>query len=346
MLAGHLAGLAGSLAANTKGRKKMGLVNTVKGPVDAASLGPTLAHEHVFVHSPEVEQNWPGDFDERREIGKAAERLQALYEAGIRTIIDLTVVGLGRDIERVARVAEQVDLNIVVATGLYAYAEIPHYFDYRTADFRPGGVDALDELFMRDIEDGIARTGIRPGILKCATDEPGLTPGVERVLRAVARVHRRTGLPISTHTHVGTRRGLDQQRVFASEGVDLSRVVIGHSGDSTDLDYLHQLLDAGSTLGMDRFGIDMILPFEDRVDMVARLCSEGHAARMVLAHDAACHIDWFDPALRAAAAPNWHFLHITADVLPALRARGVTEEQITTMLVENPRRILDHGGPY
>ena len=211
---------------------------------------------------------------------------------------------------------------------------------------RPSGTDVLDDFFLHDIEEGIAGTGVRPGILKCATDEAGVTPAVERVLRAVARVHRATGVPISTHTHAATRRGLEQQAIFAEEGVDLSRVVIGHSGDSTDLGYLEELLDAGSTLGMDRFGVDVYCPTRQRVETVARLCERGWAQQIVLSHDTSCHIDWFDPVQLAAAAPNWHFLHISRDVLPALRAHGVTEDQIDQMLVEAPRRILEQRPGY
>ncbi|HVA03045.1 MAG TPA: hypothetical protein VMU64_04790 [Acidimicrobiales bacterium] len=324
----------------------MGLVNTVRGPVDAGQLGTTLMHEHVFVRSPEVATNWPTGWDRDEQVARAVDRLHELKEAGIDTIVDLTVVGLGRDVETVQEVAAQVDLNIVVATGLYTYNDLPHYFDYRVAALRPSGVDVLDDFFLHDIEEGIAGTGVQPGILKCATDKPGLTPGVERTLRAVARVHRRTGLPISTHTDTGTRRGLDQQRIFTEEGVDLSRVVIGHSGDSTDLDYLGQLLAAGSTLGMDRFGVDAYCPTEKRVETVARLCGSGWTEAMVLSHDAGCHMDWFDDDFLRQAQPNWHFLHISNDVLPALRARGVSDEQIHTMLVDNPRRILDYGPGY
>jgi phosphotriesterase-related protein len=324
----------------------MGQVNTVRGPVDAAALGATLMHEHVFVRTPEVASNWPTGWDPKVRLGQAVERLQELSEAGIGTIVDLTVVGLGRDIELVQQVADQVDLHIVVATGLYTYNDLPHYFDYRGAPFRPSGVDMLDEFFLHDIENGISGSGVRPGILKCATDKPGLTPGVERILRAVARVHRRSGLPISTHTDTRTRRGLDQQRVFADEGVDLSRVVIGHSGDTTDLDYLGELLGAGSTLGMDRFGVDAYCTTEQRIETVARLCEDDWARRMVLSHDAGCHMDWFDDDFLRQVQPNWNFLHISTDVLPAMRARGVSEEHIHAMLVENPRRILDHGSGY
>jgi phosphotriesterase-related protein len=324
----------------------MGQVNTVRGPIDAEALGATLMHEHVFVRSPEVAANWPTGWDRTARVAQAVDRLGELKAAGIDTIVDLTVVGLGRDIDLVQEVAAQVDLNIVVATGLYTYNDLPHYFDYRSAPFRPNGVDQLDEFFLHDIENGIAGSGVRPGILKCATDEPGLTPGVERILRAVARVHRQTGVPVSTHTHTRTRRGLDQQRVFAEEGVDLSRVVIGHSGDSTDMDYLGELLDAGSTLGMDRFGVDAYCPTPQRVETVARLCEGGHVQAMVLSHDAGCHLDWFDDDFLRRAQPNWNFLHITTDVLPALRARGVSDDQIHTLLVDNPRRILDYGPGY
>ena len=324
----------------------MGQVQTVLGPVDADRLGVTLMHEHVFILSPEVQQNWPTGWDEETAVAKAVDRLNELAAAGVSTIVDLTVVGLGRDIRLVKRVAEQVDLNIVVATGLYTYDALPHYFDYRSAAFRPDNIDALEEFFLVDIEDGIAGSGVRPGILKCATDKPGVTPGVERVLRAVAKVHRRTGIPISTHTHAPTHRGLEQQRIFESEGVDLSRVVIGHSGDSTDLEYLEALIQAGSTLGMDRFGVDIYCPTEQRIETVVRLCDMGWTSQLVLSHDAACHVDWFDAELLRQSAPNWHFLHLTNDIIPQLRDRGVTEAQVKTMMVDTPRRLLDNGPGY
>jgi phosphotriesterase-related protein len=198
---------------------------------------------------------------------------------------------------------------------------------------------------VKDVEEGIGDTRVRAAILKCATDQPGVTPGVERVLRAVAQAHRRTGVPISTHTHAGTRRGLEQQRIFEQEGVDLARVVIGHSGDTTDIDYLEELIGNGSYIGMDRFGIDVLLSFEDRVNTVARMCERGHAEKMVLSQDAACFNDWL-PENVNVILPRWHFLHIHNDVIPALRERGVTDAQINTMLVDNPRKIFERQDRY
>ena len=166
------------------------------------------------------------------------------------------------------------------------------------------------------------------------------------VLRAVARAHRRTGVPISTHTHAATQRGLDQQRIFTEEGVDLSRVVIGHSGDTEDIAYLEKLIAAGSTLGMDRFGIDSMLPTDKRVATIAKLCERGHAERIVLSHDASCYIDWYPEAPLKQAMPRWHFLHIPDDVVPALRAAGVSDAQIEAMTTSNPRRIFERQGAY
>jgi phosphotriesterase-related protein len=322
-------------------------VNTARGPIDTSALGVTLMHEHVFIMTTEIMQNYPeGWGDEAAREADAVARLNELNAAGVDTIVDLTVIGLGRYIPRIARVAAATKLNIVVATGLYTYNDVPFYFHYMGPGAQLDGPEIMTDMFVRDIEQGIADTGVKAAILKCATDEPGVTPGVERVLRAVAQAHRQTGAPISTHTHAPTRRGLEQQRIFADEGVDLSRVVIGHSGDSTDSDYLEELIANGSYIGMDRFGIDLILPFEDRVNTVARMCERGHADKMVLSHDASCYFDALPETFVPVALPNWHYMHIHHDVLPALRERGVTDEQITTMLVDNPRRIFENRGRY
>lgn len=322
-------------------------VETVRGAIPTSDLGVTLMHEHVFVLSPEIMANHPeGWGDEKDREDAAVEKLNALKAIGVDSIVDPTVIGIGRYIPRIQRVAARTDLQIVVATGLYTYNDVPMYFHFTGPGTALGGAETMTELFVRDITEGIADTGVKAAILKCATDAHGLTPGVERVLRAVAAAHRATGVPITTHTHAHSRRGLDQQRIFAEEGVDLSRVIIGHSGDTKDIAYLEELIAAGSYLGMDRFGVDNILSFDDRVDIVAQMCERGHADKMVLAHDASCYIDWLPEAALPLVLPNWHYLHIHNDVLPALRARGVSEDQITTMLVDNPRAIFSHGGGY
>ena len=315
-------------------------VETVRGPVDTADLGRVLMHEHVFVLGTEIRQNYPdfpNPWDEEARVADAVAKLTACKSRGIDTIVDPTVIGLGRYIPRIQRINAQVDINIIVATGIYTYNEIPFQFQTGLIFDTP---EPLVELFVKDIHEGIADTGVKAAFLKCAIEKQGLTPGVERVMRAVAQAQVETGVPITVHTNPHTQSGLVAQQVLAEEGADLTKVVIGHSGDSTDLDYLCKVAEAGSYLGMDRFGLDVLCPFEDRINTVAELARRGYAEKMVLAHDAACFIDWFSEEAKAATAPNWNFTHISDDVLPALRERGVTDDQITTMLVDNPRRYF------
>ena len=316
----------------------MALVETVRGLVDVAALGTTLMHEHVFVLNEEVRQNYPADWNEDDRVDDAISKLNALARRGCQTIADPTVLGLGRDIGRIKRVAAGTDLNIIVATGLYTYNELPLYFRFRYP--HADGRDPMTDMFVTDITEGISDTGVKAAFLKCAIDDQGMTPGVERVLRAVARAHAQTGAPITVHTHPHSGTGRDVLRVLKEEGTDLTKVVLGHSGDSTDLDYLTELADAGCLLGMDRFGLDLITPFEERVGTVAALCERGYAESMVLSHDASCYIDWFAPEAIPTFAPAWHFAHIFDQVLPALAERGVSQSHIQTMLVDNPRRYF------
>jgi phosphotriesterase-related protein len=316
----------------------MAQVETVRGPVDVDSLGCTLMHEHVFILNEEVTQNFRTEWSEDSRVDDAIVKLNALAARGCQTIVDPTVVGLGRDIGRIKRVADGTDLNIIVATGLYTYTDVPYYFMYRL----PGedGVDPMVPMFVGDLTDGILDTGVKAAFLKCAIDHQGLTPGVERVMRAVGRAHAETGAPITVHSHPQSGTGRDVLRVLREEGADLAKVVLGHSGDTTDLDYLSEMADAGCLLGMDRFGLDMFLPGEDRVATVVAMCERGYASSMVLSHDASCYIDWGPSEMTAMFLPNWHYEHLFDDVVPALKSRGVTDEQINMMLVDNPRRYF------
>jgi phosphotriesterase-related protein len=161
----------------------------------------------------------------------------------------------------------------------------------------------------------------------------------------VARAHRETGAPITTHSHAPSQNGRDQLDIFIEEGVDPTRVVIGHSGDTQDVDYLKSLADRGATLGMDRFGLDggRYIDFDARADIVVRMCELGYADQMVLSHDATCWMDWA-PRERFPGSrfdlPDWNPTHLHNRVIPVLRERGVTDDQLTTMFEINPRRIF------
>lgn len=319
-------------------------IPTVTGDVDVNDLGVTLMHEHIFVLTPTLHDAFPGfmGWNEETAIANAKERLIGLKAGGIDTIVDLTAPGLGRNVRRVAKVVEGTGLQVVVCTGFYTYADLPFPFKYNG----PGKLvddpkdDLLVSLFVKDIEVGIEDTGIKAGVLKCCTDEPGVTEDIDRILRAVARTHLRTDVPIATHTHPGTRRGLDQQRVFGEEGVDLGRVIIGHCNDTTDLDYLEELIHNGSFIGFDRCGLDLAAELDAQLDTLATLCERGYADRIVLSHDRHCTSDWFPEEAVVKLEPQWNFNYVQEELLPGLYERGVNKAQVDQMMVDNPRTFF------
>ena len=319
-------------------------LDTVRGPVDVDALGTVLMHEHVFVLSPEFINNYGEYWDEEVRVNDAVAKLSTLKASGIDTIVDPTVVGLGRYVPRIARINAEVDINIVVATGLYTFDEVPHFLLYRGPGTILNGPDPMVELFTRDVNEGIGETGIRAAFLKCAVEERGLTPDQKRVATAVAETHASTGAPITVHTNGLHQTGRAALAFFTEHGVDLTKVVVGHAGDSNDLDYLRWIADQGALIGCDRFGLDLYNPTEERVNTIAKLCADGYAEQIVLSHDASCYMDFFSgedtQQLLAQVVPHWNYQHIPEDVLPALREAGVTDEQIHAMLVENPRRYF------
>jgi phosphotriesterase-related protein len=317
-------------------------VQTIRGPIDTRALGRVLVHEHVFLMNTEYTLNYRPDFFEDETISKAAARLNALKATGVDTIIDLTVLGLGRHIPNLAKVAAKTDLNIVISTGAYTFDEVPGPFAFYGPGLLHDAPEPMVDHFVRDITEGVAGTDIKAGELKCAIDLPGLTPGVERVMRAVARAHRLTGAPITVHTAPQAETGLMVQRVLAEEGVNLEDVIIGHCGDTTDVDYLMKLADRGSILGMDRFGINFTITPEQRVRTIAEMVKRGYVDHLTLSHDCTCWSDYF-PSVEAynAAMPDHHYLHIHQHVIPALLEAGVTQEQLDRMFVDNPRRHFE-----
>jgi len=309
----------------------MATVQTATGEVAASDLGFTLMHEHIRVGWPPMYQQYPEMFDREHELDRAVSRLKNAIAAGVKTIVDLTPIDLGRDVGLIAEAAKRSGMQIIVATGIY-YTEYPFHFRMREDK-------EMEDLFVRDITQGISTSGIRAGVIKCAT-EPVMHEMNERVLRNAARASNATGTPICTHTFPENKTGLDQQRVFKEEGVDMSRTVIGHSDDSDDISYLEQIIQNGSYCGMDRIGIQRPRTSEQRADMVAALVEKGYADRLTLSHDSCQNFHWAPEGLVEQLAPTWRMTHIPLEFLPMLRERGVSDDAIEQMTVRNPRKIF------
>ena len=313
----------------------MPTVNTVLGPVDVNDLGFTLMHEHVLNSSAGIPQTFPELVDREQAIARGIAALKDAAAEGVRTYVDVTTMDLGRDIGIIRTVAEQVDVHIIAATGIWV--DIPRSIA------RGVSPDQLAKAFIRDIEVGLDGTDIKPGVIKVATTEEGVTPANEIVLRAAARASNHTGVPITTHTAAPERVGEGQVRIFLEEGVDLNRVYIGHSNDTEDLDYLSGLVRQGCYLGMDRYPGGRVQgpKWEERTRVVKELLDMGLVDRVTLSHDYPISF-LLTPEMneeRKTYNPD-EVCFINRVVLPRLREMGVSDEAIHTMMVDNPRRFF------
>ena len=312
-------------------------INTVTGTTTAEQLGTTLMHEHLLI-------GWAGweldcaapKFERRAAFKNAVDRLKELKDLGLQSFVDPCPMDIGRDVNFMAEVSEASGVRIVCATGLYK-EDLGN-----TAYFKQRSVDEIAEVYSSEISKGIGNSGIKAGIIKCATGKGQVTKYEENCLRAAARAHLRTGAPITTHTEDGTM-GREQLDIFASEGVDLQRVIIGHSCGSADLGYHRDMLDRGCFLGFDRFGLDFLHPDKLRLAALVGLLGVGYEKQIVLSHDSVwC---WLGrgldlPPETAKLIENWKPTHVFQNIVPALKRAGVSEEKIRAMLVENPRRYF------
>src|SRR3954452_14071383 len=323
----------------------MAEVQTTAGPIDAGELGRTLIHEHFRGRDEAVAHQWPHAYDEDEEWSVCMEQANAVKEHGIETIVEPTAMLLGRNVPLLQKIADESGLNIVTCTGIYTYDHLPHYFHNRDAD-------AMADLFVHDIEQGIQGTDIRAAFIKCAADEPGVTENIEKVHRAAARASMQTGAPIMAHSRPASGTGPKQVEIFLEEGVAPEKIQIAHCGDSPDVEYVQGIIDQGVYVGLDRYGLEMFLPFDQRNAVTAELLRRGHADRLMISQDYTVTIDWFPGDMEtvekqfeaAGAIRNWSMTLVFEEVLPWLREQGVFDDDtMNTVFVENPRRWLTGG---
>jgi phosphotriesterase-related protein len=320
----------------------MATVETVSGRIDVEELGLTLIHEHFFSSDEAVSVQWPHVREHEREFELALESAQGVKSHGVRTVVEPTAMLLGRDVRASRRLAEETGLQIVACTGIYTYDYLPQFLVNRSEDF-------IAELFVHDIEQGIQGTDIKAAFIKVAADEPGINERIEKVHRAAARASLRTGRPIMAHSRPASNTGPRQVEILLEEGVAPEKIHIAHTGDTDDLDYIERLLDQGVWIGMDRYGIDLFLPTPRRNATVLELLGRGYAERMFLSQDFDVEIangmDWYPPEVieqlqAAGAATDWSMTFLFEGVIPTLKEGGMTDEQLHTMMVENPKRWL------
>ena len=296
----------------------MTIINSVLGSLDTANLGFTLMHEHIMVAAAGVFRDYP-ELLGSNPMERVVDELKKAKEGGIDTIVDATTLDLGRNVDLLAEASRRSGVNIIACTGWWL--DIPRYF---------AGVSAgqLAQVFTREIEQGIPNTGVRAGILKSASDMAGVTPEAEIVLRAVARAHLKTDVPIMLHSYSPGRVGRQQLAVLKEEGVDLRRVKMDHSNDTTDVEYLVWLLEQGCYLGLDRYPGHNVSPLV-RTKTMKALIDAGYTGRLCPSHDRTIlHVTAANPEIteeeRLKLNP-YGYLYIKKVVFSQLREMGVSE---------------------
>jgi phosphotriesterase-related protein len=303
---------------------------TVNGPIPPERLGFTLPHEHTGIalwHVPGRWDYWELTPDEL----VVADELRDFRRRGGSSLVDLTLPGIGREPERLRRLASSTGVNIVMGAGWYRQSYYPAeaLIDRRSVD------DLADEL-VAEFEQGIGGTGVRPGIIgEIGTDKPWLSAQEERVHRAAARAARRTGMAITTHSALSPV-GLAQLAIFEEEGVDPARVVIGHADSYPNLEHWVAILARGANLELDFLGqrFDVEEAVEPRlIEFLVELLERGYGDQLLLSQDV-CH----NRQLKVNG--GFGYTYLQQHFLPRLRTAAVGEGEIARITVDNPRRIL------
>ena len=308
---------------------------TTNGTLSFSAMGPTLIHEHIYVGGPGWQLDHKAPKYVRSDlITRCVDKLQELQAHGCSTIVDPCPMDLGRDVEFVAEVAQRSGTNIILATGVYTEADgIP-------STFRTLPTEDILELYVKEITEGVGDTGIKAGVVKIAAGAAYAGNAYEeRMTGIAAEASRLTGVPIVSHTH-DSRFGHEQLDTVLAHGGCANCTVVGHSGDRDDHDYQRSIAERGAFLGLDRFGLEMVLPDDVRIKNLMQLVASGHRDNILVSHDhVICLLGRIGPMM-LNMAPTWSLTRIFDYVVPQLRKLGLPQEDIDHILIDNPRRLF------
>ena len=317
-------------------------VMTVRGPISSSELGVTLMHEHFAFAFP----GWYADdslapYDREEVETKCLAVLKGVKDAGIKTIVDATPADVGgRDPILLRSLSEKSGINIIAVTGIYTEnGGASGYYKWQST---MGGRDLeedLYELFLKELTVGIGKSGVKAGLIKVATSDPAITEYEETIIKAAVRVSKETAVPIITHTDAATV-GPAQQDLFLKLGANPLGVMIGHQNNAEDIGYpLSELQKPGFYIAFDRTNPLMSLKAEDNI---ISLVKRGYGDRIMLSHD--CILVWLGrPMTPPANWADWNPLYVHRRLIPKMKAAGITDEQISAILVSNPRRLFEQA---
>jgi phosphotriesterase-related protein len=322
----------------------MALINTVLGPIASEELGLTLVHEHFAV----AYSGWECDplsrpYNREKMVPLCLRAFGPVKDYGVRSIIDATPADLNRDVDLLRELSEKLEINIICSTG--RYTEEMGCWAYLKVRQQNKIGDVMTEIyegFMQEITTGIGASGVKPGVIKVAAGHQSISPLEEAVLRAAARASRETGVPIISHTEGGTM-GPEQAELLIGEGGDPKKIMIGHMCGNGSLEYQKSVLNKGVSIAFDRFGIELFVPDKIRIATLVGLLGKGFTDRIMLSQDfIGCTSGRGGrlPEESQQKQAHWSPVHIFRNIIPALKQAGITDEQIRTMMIDNPRRLF------
>ena len=296
-------------------------VMTVNGPIDPSELGITMTHEHTI--SDLRHWGYDGVLD---DIPLAIEELLAYKKVGGASIVDVTNACMGRDAKSLREISKATDLHIITATGYYTEPYYPR-------EVYELGTNALADVMIKELTVGIDNTDIKAGIIgEIGTIRDYIKPAEERVFRAAARAHLQTTVPITTHTYLD-QLVHDQLDILQEEGVDLTKVIIGHLGDKRDIEFLLSVAKRGPFVQIDHVGLEDRQRDHARSLLVKQLLEAGHLNQVLISMDVCfkSRLHWFG---------GTGYDHLITTFLPQLKQQGISESNIQTMLVDNPAQAI------
>jgi phosphotriesterase-related protein len=314
---------------------KVSKINTVLGPISPSEMGKTLMHEHImFGFGGWYANSTLTPFDRAACIKKSLGIAEKLKAHGVDTVIDVTPNDCGRDPEVLREISERSGMHIICSTGLYSEADgAPGYFKFRQM-FTGNAIEEIQELFQTEIIQGIGNTGIKPGVIKVATGDGIISSYEEMVLKAAAKTHKDTGIPIITHTGGAATMGIEQTDLLISEAANPKRIVIGHISGSSDIEYHLAIIEKGVSIGFDRLGLTAYTSGDATIASILGLIGIGKQDRIMLSHDVIWYFLGQNPI---DPSPTYIF----DNVIPRLKKAGITDDKIDEIMIDNPRNLFD-----
>lgn len=285
--------------------------------------GVTLIHEHTRIDLSRIK----GDDDTNLNCKEATiKEFSELYDYGVRNIVDVTNMGMGRDPEYVREVAEKSGINIIQSTGFYKEPFLPDFvYDM--------DIDEHSDLIAKEIEEGIEDTGIKAQVIgEIGTSKDKIEAMEEKIFMASIKAHKKTGAIISTHTSLGTM-ALDQADMFIKEGVDPAKVVIGHQDLCGNLDQIKKLINLGFYVSFDTVGKNNYFPDVTRAEYLLDLQENNMLDRIFFSMDITRKSN-----LKYKGGIGYTYLF--TEFIPLIKKAGISQESIDKILIDNPRRIF------